>query len=255
VGLVLEQFAERGPLAKRIGGLIATAVLLSGLVWVRWMELPRALPLVSACGFMLLLVKFVRRRDDREAALKIVPLLMWGALAIVLLSKVILNTHIYHYGFYAALPATVFLVILLVWLIPESLKTAGRRGSVFRVLSTGAVMCGVIVYLYASHNLFSFKVDSLANGVDLFHTSTRNNDWRPGNSLRRANSRRKDAARQHRGGHSRGGDDQLSRSKGESDTVHNADAARSAGLRRSPHSQRVSRRAPRLHRDCFQEYR
>ena len=79
----------------------------------------------------------------------ILPMVLWTTFALSLLAKMALNVHIYHYGFYLPMPATLVLVICLLYWIPKVLSGASGCGIVFRSLA----MAVLVVAIYLSSQL------------------------------------------------------------------------------------------------------
>ena len=100
-----------------------------------WLDIPRGATLDDALAlavFVALLLKHPRRMELWPALL---PMVLWTTFALGLLFKMVLNVHLYHYGFYLAMPATLVLVICLTYWIPTVLRRTIGCGVVFRTLA------------------------------------------------------------------------------------------------------------------------
>jgi hypothetical protein len=85
-------------------------------------------------------------------------MVLWSTLALALLSKMLLNVRLAHYGFYLALPATTLLAACIVWWIPQALRTRFGGGLVFRALALAAVAGVASFHLYtAEHDFYRLK--------------------------------------------------------------------------------------------------
>jgi hypothetical protein len=170
-----------------------------------WPELPRALPLTTFLALTVFAALFLKHRDRKEIWSPILPMLLWTTFALVLLAKVLLNVHVYHYGFYLAMPATLVLVVCLIEWIPRGLKwspTGRARGSttssfdslrslrttlskgprpeavarvegssfgcgiVFRSLALAVVAAGIVYHLGWSQEFYRFKNFPVGKGGD-----------------------------------------------------------------------------------------
>ena len=151
-----------------LGPLARMSLLLVSFALVPWDEFPSALPLITACSVAILAVLFYRARHDRERALKLFPQIVWAVFSLVLLSKIILNVRLYHYGFYLALPATVLLVVMLVYTIPSLMVHRGARGHVFRSVSVLMLIAGIGMHVAVAHSRYSQKRYSVGSGADRF---------------------------------------------------------------------------------------
>src|SRR6185503_14839920 len=109
---------------RRIMYRVARLALTSAACWIvllRFVDIPRALPLITLTALGTCAILFYKRRRDREWVVRLLPLLMWSAFAFVLLAKMWLNTRIFHYGFFLALPATTIAIVTMFDLIPTAL--------------------------------------------------------------------------------------------------------------------------------------
>ena len=102
------------------------AFLAAVILLVPLSGLPSALPLMVLTAIAAFAIEFVRRLADRAGALRMLPMLMWSAFALVLLAKIGLNARLFHYGFYLALPAVTVTIVFLVWLVPQWLDRLDR---------------------------------------------------------------------------------------------------------------------------------
>jgi hypothetical protein len=87
-----------------------------------------------------------------------------------LLAKIALNTHLFHYGFYLAMPAAVALAAACVHRIPAALRTRGAPGIVFRALSIAVVLAAVLYHLRWSRAIYSLKDLPVGRGGDVILT-------------------------------------------------------------------------------------
>ena len=176
------RWAAAGLRAARLG------VLVLGFMFIPWFEFPKALPPIAASACIGLVWLFVKRRHDREAAGQILPLLMWSSFAVVLLAKMFLFARLYHYGFYLALPATVLVIIVLAWLLPDLLKGDGAQGRTFRAIVQLVLASGVAAHLAISNAVYRSKNLSIGSGADRFLASDSAEEWH-GAAVREAISR------------------------------------------------------------------
>jgi Dolichyl-phosphate-mannose-protein mannosyltransferase len=163
-------FTKNTRLAATILGLVFFWVLYLKVDLLPWLDIPRALPLttfLSLAVFVVLLVKHPRRMELWPTLL---PMVLWTAFALSLLSKMVLNVRIYHYGFYLAMPATLVLVICLVYWIPVVLRRTRGCGVVFRALALAILAAASLYYLNRSHKLYQLKNFAVGNGGDTIFT-------------------------------------------------------------------------------------
>jgi hypothetical protein len=154
------------------------AFLIVSVVAIPWTQVPRALPLISLSAVLLCAAMFIARRHDRPAAVTLVPLVMWSTFSFVLLGKMVLNARIAHYGFYLAMPATLVLAVVLVWLVPRGLRNGAGRGVIFRAAATLLLAEGVAVYFGISQNIYRMKTLRIGSGGDAIFALDPAADWR-----------------------------------------------------------------------------
>jgi Dolichyl-phosphate-mannose-protein mannosyltransferase len=163
-------FTKGTRMAATILGLMFLWVLYQKFDLFPWLDIPRALPLttlLSLAVFVVLLVRHPRRVELWPAFL---PMVLWTAFALSMLLKMALNVRIYHYGFYLAMPATLVLVICLIYWIPELLRRTRGCGVVFRTLALAILAAASLYYLNRSHKLYQLKDFAVGNGGDTIFT-------------------------------------------------------------------------------------
>jgi dolichyl-phosphate-mannose-protein mannosyltransferase len=157
-------------LAVVVLGLVFSLALYLAFDLLPWLDIPRALPLTTAIAlavFVTLLLKHPRRMELWPALL---PMVLWTTFALSLLSKMVLNVHLYHYGFYLAMPATLVLVISLTYWIPEVLKGTMGCGVVFRTLALVVLAAASMYYLNRSQKIYRLKDFAVGKGGDTIFT-------------------------------------------------------------------------------------
>ena len=110
---------------------VVFAIVMGGLlvIWrsIAWLSAARPLPVLLIGIGITSLVKFVKRgRASPESASLIMRLTML-VYAFALLGKIILNVHVYHYGFALAMPATLITVAALLCWVPAAIDHARRK--------------------------------------------------------------------------------------------------------------------------------
>ncbi len=151
-----------------VAGLLA--VNLSG---IHWLDAARPLPLaigVVAIAQFVLLVK-ARREGPIGARQLMQPTML--VFALVLLFKMILNTRIYHYGFFLAMPATLLFVVAVVDWIPAWITRQGGRGPIFGSVAAAVVLVAVLGHLRIMNSHYRVKTYPVASGGDAFRAGIR----------------------------------------------------------------------------------
>lgn len=129
-----------------------------GRQWpVPWLLIGWPLPLFALGAGAALTVMCIKRRAEHQSSLRLLPLAMWAAMSFILLGKIILYPRLYHYGFALAMPATILLVALSVWLMPEVLRRFCGTGDFFRRIAVAMVLTDIMFYLFLSNMYYSRK--------------------------------------------------------------------------------------------------
>jgi hypothetical protein len=134
--------------------------------------------LIALSAVFIFAAMFVARRNDRASVVAFVPLVMWSIFSVVLLGKMILNARISHYGFYLAMPATLVLVVVLVWLVPGWLRNGGGRGVIFRTVTALLLAEGIAVYFGISQRFYRSKTLKIGSSGDAMFAADPAGDWR-----------------------------------------------------------------------------
>jgi hypothetical protein len=151
-------------------GLVFLLALYLEFDLLPWLDIPRVLPLTTSLAlavFVALLLKHPRRMELWPALL---PMVLWTTFALGLLSKMVLNVHLYHYGFYLAMPATLVLVICLTYWIPTVLRRTIGCGVVFRTLALAILAAASMYYLNRSQRIYRLKNFAVGKGGDTIFT-------------------------------------------------------------------------------------
>jgi len=170
VDVVSRRVTRHTQLASIVLGSVFLLALYLAFDLLPWLDFPRALPLTTSIAlavFVTLLLKHPRRKELWPGLL---PMVLWTIFALSLLSKMVLNVHLYHYGFYLAMPATLVLVICLTYWIPELLRGTMGCGIVFRTLALVILAAASMYYLNRSQKIYRLKDFAVGKGGDTIFT-------------------------------------------------------------------------------------
>ena len=157
------------PVGAALGGALFLGLVLKPDL-LPWSEIPRALPLTTFLAFIVIALFFVKYRNQEEIRSAILPMLLWSGFALALLAKVLLNVHLYHYGFYLAMPATLVLAVCLIHWMPRVLKSSFGCATVFRSLALAVVAAGIVVHLGWSQEFYRIKNFAVGRSGDTIIT-------------------------------------------------------------------------------------
>lgn len=155
---------SRGRVVRTLAGLVPLA-LLGAAFRVDIVELGRPFPALVLAGLALAAWALARApwASARRAALT--TLLALGVFALALLGKMLLHCRIAHYGFYLAMPAAVFLCVVLLWLVPQ-LEREARARAAFRWIVVGILVVLSGRYVHHSWTYFARKIFPIGTGAD-----------------------------------------------------------------------------------------
>jgi hypothetical protein len=138
--------------------------------WEDWL---RPLPLLMFLLFIAGLIEFFRRRKEREVARRQLMWLMMICFGGLMLLKMILNVHVWHYGFGQAMMGTILLFVALVNWLPRIIDRWKGHGQTFAI-SVMALWIGILIgHLVVVNNFVSIKKHTVGEGPDAFRA-----DWR-----------------------------------------------------------------------------
>ncbi len=140
---------------------------------IPWLEIFRPLPLLMM-GLIICSGKALWSfRMDRQKADRWLPVLVFAVFSFVLLLKMILNTHVYHYGFALAMPATLATLMIFLYHLPNFIERKFGQGAFIRLL--GIVGVGVLLaaHVQMSQRIYDLKTYAVGSGPDTILT------WKP----------------------------------------------------------------------------
>jgi hypothetical protein len=167
-GVIVLFFGALATACSRNNRLLQLAMAGVGIFLAQSGRYPPALPLVGVTALVVFTLLFLRTRQDRAGAGRMLSLVMWSALAVVLLSKMFLNARLNHYGFYLALPVAVSAVVLICYAIPSelarrsSLQAAGK----FRQLALFTLAAAAVPFIAHTNAWFRTRVVQVGFGAD-----------------------------------------------------------------------------------------
>ena len=172
---VCARFLNRNKLAS----LALGALLMVALYWVYervnwgmcgWVFWPTVLFGAGYAGW-----RWWGSRHTPEGVVWVFPLL-WSVFALGLMPKMGLFTRITHYGFYLGMPAAVFVVYELSWLLPRELERFQVNTKIFRVLAAAFLAVGLLQLTRQSEKFYALKYLPVGSGGDRILTPDQNHD-------------------------------------------------------------------------------
>jgi hypothetical protein len=170
--ILLRPVGARAIVAGALG--VATAAALWRWVPIdTWAVASRALPIWTVILAGAALADFVRRRDDPAARMRAALRTALAVLAAALLAKMLLNAHVFHYGFVLAMPATIVVVAAMVAWLPAFVERLGGYGGAVRAVGLGGVVAVLAAHLTFMQTLVALKTGHMGSGADAFRIDDR----------------------------------------------------------------------------------
>jgi hypothetical protein len=157
---------------------ICVAVAPVAYALVPWDEISRAFPLISILAFFTVLYPLVPARAPQIWSRFQPELVMGCVFSTVMLAKIALNVHLYHYGFYLAAPALVLVIALMATGVPTMLgRLSPGAGLLFRDVATVTIIAGVAAHLVSANQIYRAKILPIGEGSDRFLAFDEERGW------------------------------------------------------------------------------
>ena len=148
------------------------SVALAGLLYVispqiPWLYLGRPLPLISLLITGYYAVRLARSLKNNQETGNDLFLMVFSLFSTMILLKMILNTHIFHYGFALALPATLLVIFTILFLIPEHFNTLRKSRGFYKAVSLTLILFFVYAHVRLEYQVSQFKTLPVSQGRDL----------------------------------------------------------------------------------------
>jgi len=125
---------------------------------IPWPELLRPLPLITLFLSMFYLKHLLSGNPVDIHRGPYFPLFVLSLFSCVLLLKILLNTHLFHYGFALAMPATLIFLWILVFAVPNHKPFFKQPATFYR----NAILALILVFM-GKHVMLSYDLFQLKN--------------------------------------------------------------------------------------------
>jgi hypothetical protein len=153
--------------------VIVAGVLAASWQSTAWLSAARPLPVLLIVIGTASLVQFVKKRRDAQQSAPLIIRLTVLVYAFALLGKVILNVHVYHYGFALAMPATLITIAALLCWAPAAIDHRGGNGSLFRAATLAVLTVAIVAHLEVQQSYLRWKTHPVSPGADLILSDPR----------------------------------------------------------------------------------
>lgn len=165
INRVLNKSIQKYLLGFSVTISLLIAYVLIYVLNVPWLSLGRPLPLILLIFAVLLSIRIFRNRA--EPSPQVLGQFVLVVFALVLLVKMLLNTHVYHYGFALALPGTLIVVAFLINELPLRLKPLLNSSQFYRSVMVTLILVFVGYHAWFSNMIYELKTYPVAKGQDL----------------------------------------------------------------------------------------
>ncbi len=174
LALLVRPASRAGRLIVTISVFTASSLLVvANPLGLEVLDAGRPLPvLVLLAGIAPALAVIRSRRQPARAELAMRQLSL-VVFAFFLMSKMILNARLYHYGFVLAMPATLVLVVALLGWLPAIVDRAGGRGEFLLAATLALLLPGVAAHLRIQSGWIAGKAFRVGSGGDAFWADVR----------------------------------------------------------------------------------
>jgi hypothetical protein len=164
-------------MAKRIfryGWIALTFVLVFALIFlgylnIHWIDIARPYPIFLLLLIVYLIIELILKREDKAFLTKHLPFVLLSLFSLFLLLKMILNVHLYHYGFALAMPATLVMVTVLLYYVPKWFSPWGSKEVVTGFMGL-FIFLSVLSYFNTTKHIYNLKNYAVSEGRDRFFT-------------------------------------------------------------------------------------
>ncbi|MCX5848973.1 MAG: glycosyltransferase family 39 protein [Deltaproteobacteria bacterium] len=173
-GLLSYLFARVTNRKIKYAGIIITFLVIilitfSKLLSINWEDIARPYPIFLSLLLISLVTNLILKREDRLFVEKYLPFILLTLFSLLLLFKMILNVHLFHYGFALAMPASLVMTALLLHYAPMLISPWDNKNIVAGFIGL-FIFLTLLAYLNLTKNIYDLKTYPVAEGRDRFLT-------------------------------------------------------------------------------------
>lgn len=163
----LRKFGGNAPL---LNILLATIIISLSIIYyprLPWADLLKPLPLLLIVFGVYLFVFIKNSLRNRTLLTKKIPLAVLTVFSFILLFKMILNVHVYHYGFALAMPGTLALTAAVFYEIPFWAKKVSVTAQYYRSIALAIILVFIYGHVFLSYRVYQLQGFPVAKGRDV----------------------------------------------------------------------------------------
>ena len=174
IGLISYLFTRlsQNKLAYGIIVIISALIILFiffGLFPINWIAIARPYPVFILLLLSFLINNLIKNREDKILVAQYLPFVLLVLFSLLLLLKMILNVRLYHYGFALAMPASLVMIILLLYYLPALISRWGNK-TVFMGFTGLFIFLALLFYFNKTMHFYYAKNYPISEGRDRFLT-------------------------------------------------------------------------------------
>lgn len=153
-----------------IAGLLGLFLLVPPVVL--WLHIPwpgalRPLPVIVLGALVILVLRRKRATDATTRRSLLLPI-AFAVFSGLLLLKIVLNVHQFHYGFVLAMPAAMLMVVMLVSWLPQYVAQKGGSRWVATAGTAAALLAVVLVHVRMNNAYMQARRFQVSSGANAF---------------------------------------------------------------------------------------
>lgn len=163
---------------KRVGLIVTIFAIPAGLLFffryhISWLELLRPLPVLMLSLSLAFGYDLYRHRADRQVAQRRIGQITLVIFAFLMMLKMFLNVHLYHYGFALAMPATLLGICVVFYWIPQLIRKKGVDPLPYLALVSACLLIAIFAHLQLNAMVLKMKRYVVHDQADWFFVEKR----------------------------------------------------------------------------------
>ena len=160
------------PHAKGYSFLLAILILAFTLLFnnrIAWLDLLRPLPLIILCLSLFSLKNLFTGKPDGSRRNQYFQIFILSLFSLALLLKMLLNTHLFHYGFALAMPATLIFLWALLFAVPNHKPFFSGSAIFYRSAILALIVVFIGKHVALSYSIFNLKNNPVGTEQDFYY--------------------------------------------------------------------------------------
>lgn len=144
-------------------------VMFRGFLGINWFDIARPFPIILLFLLAYFMINLLQKCEDKTFVANYLHVAVLVLFSLLLLLKMILNVHFYHYGFALAMPASLIMIAIFLHYVPMWLARLGSKAVAAAFLGL-FVLLATFFYFNVTRQVYTHKNYAVAEGKDQFFT-------------------------------------------------------------------------------------